>query len=139
MIWGICLIVFALGMVVAALRERNLARRQFAWVQVPGTVMRSGVTMGSGFQPDIEYQYIFDNRVQRSTQVATNTIALAWRGPAARLAEKYPKGSAVNVFVDPAKPENAVLEPGGDYHFLPFIFCIAGIALYAGARIVFGS
>jgi hypothetical protein len=50
MAWGTCLIVFALGMVVAALRERKLARKQFSWPQVSGTVMRSGETMAAVFK-----------------------------------------------------------------------------------------
>ena len=102
MVLGAC--VAACVAVAMSLR----AEAQSRWPQVTGRIMRSRIQLGQSFLPDIEYAFVY-----------------GWPGAARRIANRYPVGSSVIVYVDVADPNNSVLEPGGDPAFLPIVLTVA--------------
>ena len=101
------------------------AEAQNRWPQVTGRIMRSHSQINLHFLPDIEYAFVFQGTAFRCSKVRSFLVQYGWPGPARRIANRYPVGSSVVVYVDVADPNNSVLEPGGDPAFLPIILTIA--------------
>jgi hypothetical protein len=102
---------------------------------VPATVISASVEITNVVSANIEYEYVLSGRRIRGNKV--RTLGVEWGflpGSAHRTVEMYPVGSKILVFVDPDDALNAVIEPGGDRRFLPFMFVFASIVLYAGVR-----
>jgi hypothetical protein len=81
------------------------------WREVPGTILRSEVRFDwEDYRPVVEYQYEVDGVSYRGdTIVVGPLITFNWKGPATRLIERFPVGTAVTVYVDPANPRRASL------------------------------
>jgi hypothetical protein len=101
------------------------AEAQRRWPQVTGRVMRSSIQISRTFLPDIEYAFEFQGTAFRCSKVRSFLVGFGWPGPARRIADTYPVGSSVVVYVDVADPNNSVLEPGGDPAFLPIVLTVA--------------
>ena len=136
MIAGVVAISIAFLLIGISLLAKKRAKAQFAWIQLPATVLSATVGMGRVFIPSVEYEYMHEGRRFRGVQLRTLMVGWGWSGPARRTVEKYKVGAAINVFVDPRDPANAVIEPGGDRNFLPFCFSMAVLALYVGVRFI---
>ena len=119
MVSGVCMA--ACGAVVLSLR----ADAQSRWPQVAGKIMRSRSQVSLSFLPDIEYAFVFQGTAFRCSKVRSFLVRYGWPGPARRIANRYPVGSSVVVYVDVADPNNSVLEPGGDPAFLPIVLTVA--------------
>ena len=119
MVLGAC--VAACVAVVMSLR----AEAQSRWPQVTGRIMRSRIQVGRSFFPDIEYAFVFQGTAFRCSKVRSFLLAYGWPGAARRIANRYPVGSSVVVYVDVGDPNNSVLEPGGDPAFLPVVLTVA--------------
>ena len=119
MVSGACLA--ACVAVVMSLR----AEAQRRWPQVTGRIMCSRIQVGQSFFPDIEYAFVFQGTAFRCSKVRSFLVGYGWPGTARRIANKYPVGSSVAVYVDVADPNNSVLEPGGDPAFLPIVLTVA--------------
>jgi len=101
------------------------AEAQRRWPQVTGRIMRSRIQLGQSFLPDIEYAFVFQGTAFRCSNVRSFLVGSGWPGAARRIANRYPVGSSVVVYVDVADPNNSVLEPGGDPAFLPIVLTVA--------------
>jgi hypothetical protein len=111
------------------------------WREVPGTILRSEVRFDwEDYRPVVEYQYEVDGVSYRGdTIVVGPLITFNWKGPATRLIERFPVGTAVTVYVDPANPRRASLQPGVDRNLPLFlitigIFALIFVALLLGGR-----
>jgi hypothetical protein len=134
-------IIIAIGCLLIALTVA-LARRagvQASWPQIPGVITRSRVTHGPDIDADIEYEYVHRGRKWTSTTVKSNEVSVNWPGPARHMADKYPVGASVTVFVNPGNPMSAVLEPGGDGHFMPFMMTVGAVMILIGALLMLRS
>ena len=108
---------------LAAYASRN-------WTEVSGTVVASGVSPVAGtdkWLAHVEYEYPASGDTRRGS-------VLTFDGPegglrydsqviAARVANSYPVGRKVKVYVDPAAPQRAVLERAG-------AFRLVGLAMF---------
>ena len=101
------------------------AEAQSRWPQVSGRIMRSRIQVGRSFLPDIEYAFVFQGTAFRCSKVRSFLVGYGWPSPARRIANRYPVGTSVVVYVDVADPSNSVLEPGGDPAFLPIVLAVA--------------
>jgi hypothetical protein len=113
------------------------ARASAGWPSVEGRILRSEVTRstdGDGddsYSPEVTYRYVVDGQSYESYTIKFGENAYGNRNTAEAIAARYPDGSRVTVYYDPADPERAVLEPGvsaGSY----IVFSIGAIFLVVG-------
>jgi hypothetical protein len=132
LIGGALVLLGVVGALVGNVVWRR-ARRQVEWEAVDGTVCGARMLIDAQFDlARIEYKYSYRGRAFRNTTVRSPAVAVNWPGPAKRLIEKYPPGSAVTVFVNPKNPAQSVLECGGDPKFLPLVLIVSTVLLLLG-------
>jgi hypothetical protein len=104
---------------------------QTRWREARGTIVKSEVAFDSeDYRPVVEYTYEVDGVAYRGGKIAFGPlIQFNWRGPAARAVARYPVGSVVTVYVDPANPRRASLQPGRDRNFRPFLIITIAFAV----------
>lgn len=132
---GVATIFTSLTMVGIAILVKNRAKKQLAWNRVPAIIIAASVQITNVIAANVEYEYMLEGRKYRSNRI--RTLAIDWgflAGPAQRAVNKYPVGSSIIAFVDPENFQNAVIEPGGDRKFIPFMLVMASIVFYAGVR-----
>jgi hypothetical protein len=121
-------------------------KEQKTWVRSLARIVDSRVVERSRHSsithhPEIRYRYTYNGRDYTSDRVATDDVDYGWRGAAQKVADRYPVGSEVSAFVDPEKPENALLEPGHSWFTIMALFLggliWAGVWLTAWVRAVF--
>ena len=115
-------------------------KAQKTWVRTAATVLESRVAekMRSErikYYAHLRYRYTFNGRNYESGQIGRGDGYYGWRGPAQKVAERYPAGSSVIAFVDAANPENAVLEPGHSWIAIAALFL--GGLVWAGGWLSF--
>lgn len=65
------------------------------------------------FQPEVCYKYMVDGETHFSSRLQAGvTVSYGSSATAYEVANKYPKGSTVEVYYDPNSPSESVLEPG---------------------------
>ena len=119
------------------------ARASEGWPSVDGTVVEARpVSQGSGGKRRdgvaIAYRYTFNEREYSSDRYAVGTPSLPAQSSvhAVQLADGYPAGRTIRVFVDPDDPESAVLAPGGTQKaWLTIAF--GGVLVLAGVYVAF--
>jgi hypothetical protein len=136
------LILAGLGLVfilIAALLNRH-ARRQLSWEQVPGVIEVSSVELlRENFAPSVKYSYEVRGRRYTGQRLRSLQITSSFRGPSERVAEAYPAGKQVTVYVNPLYPTDSVLEPGGDRWMMMFALVFGGFIVLMSAVLYFGT
>lgn len=133
---GICLLIFA-GMLFSLLRLRSRMQAAKKWGKVEGVITVSKVDQPPAHLSDdlndaapiIRYRYHADGQEFESGQIRIGGQPLTTSVLAGRLAARYPVGARVDVYVDPANKQNALLEPGQQ----------ANLAAQLAFTIAFGS
>jgi hypothetical protein len=108
--------LFALGWF-----QRKKVKASAAWPSTTGTVLdvtvRREFQQGSGddpdsyaFYPDVRYVYAVQGRTYNGNGIRFDLRGFASEKSAWQAVVAYPPGQAVQVFYDPRKPEQAVLE-----------------------------
>lgn len=138
LLWiGILLVVMGFTIVCVAICFYRLAQRQRQWMIVPGTIVNSAVRFEIRyFDPVVDYIYEVNGQRYGGWKIRSGMVHANWRGPADRLVSRYPKDAAVDVYVNPKNPQDAVLEPGGDWYFLPLVVFCAGLCSFIGISFV---
>jgi len=101
------------------------------WREVTGTILKSEVQFDwEDYRPVVEYQYEVDGVSYRGdTIVVGPLVQFNWKGPATRVIERFPVGASVTVYVDPANPRRASLQPSVDRNLPLFLITIGIFAL----------
>ncbi|MDA3894799.1 MAG: DUF3592 domain-containing protein [Desulfobacteraceae bacterium] len=136
------IIFIAVGIMIAlfAYSAHKTSVESKTWPTVNGNIIRSeieqhGSTTGEG--PDkktpaheyakIAYQYTIDGQRYESTKISFSSSSENTR----QIVSRYPKGKAIRVYYNPAKPTQAVLVPGNSgINYVPYIF--AGVLILLG-------
>lgn len=135
---GVVPVFVGLVIAVVTMRKYRAAQAQFSWRVVPGEIISSSVHFTwDYYDPVIEFRYTVDGKRLQGTKVRTGAVSTNWRGPAAQLVAKYPPGTAVEVYVNPDNPRDAVLEPGTDPRFVPVMFFLSGLLSFGGFCFIF--
>lgn len=124
-----------------ALHQLLLAVRSKRWPAVQGTVLGSRVDEVTGdeatlLHPIVRYRYTVNGQNYTGTRIRIGgPIPVSWPGPAVRLVSRYPAGHICQVYLNPADPSSACLEPGVHWQLLllPLIgstFLGLGIGLF---------
>lgn len=110
---GAIALLSGLGTLVSAIRSRR-------WPQVPGVVTKSKAVSvirkqnrAPMWAPEVHYQYTVNKTKLTGTLIRFGMEGLqAGREFAATYNDRYPVGKVVQVFYQPNRAGNAVLEPG---------------------------
>ena len=133
---GICLLIFS-GTLFSLLRLRSRMQAARSWDKVEGIITVSKVEQPPAHVSDdlndatpiIRYRYRAGGQEFESGQIRIGGQPLTTRVLAARLVARYPVAARVDVYIDPADPQNALLEPGQQ----------ANLAAQLAFTIAFGS
>ena len=122
--------------------ERAMITRH--WVPVEATVLASGIKESQfspndsvKWQADVEYRYRFAGGVYHGRKVRRIEGPSPHRAKVEEVAAAYPAGREVVCFVNPARPEEAVLEHSSKAAFYtlwwPLLFAVGGAGMVAAA------
>jgi Protein of unknown function (DUF3592) len=122
--------------------ERAMITR--GWREVRGTVLASEVRMSkfsendpNRYQAAVEYRYTFEGKVYHGTKVRRIEGPSAHRDKAEAAVARYGPGAEVPCWVNPAQPEEAVLEHGTKAAFYtlwwPLLFAAGGAGMVRAA------
>ncbi len=111
-------------------------KTQKTWVRIAAKVLESRVderrrNSHITYYAHLRYRYTFNGRDYESGQIEGSNVSYGGRGSAQKVADRYPAGAGVIAFVDPANPENALLEPGYSWVTIAALFLIG--LIWAGA------
>ena len=133
--WGVVAMLLATGvlaggfLIIKSILDGRTSKASLQWPSVPGTVVFSqwvnyntpGDTPSSA--PEVRYSYVVNGQTWQSSTVKFGGVGRQ------KILDKYPKGNPVQVFFDPQRPSNAVLETGGSTQVIlfagvgTFVFC----------------
>jgi hypothetical protein len=135
------LLLAAAGLLALAFAGVRLLRNNAAaaWPTAPGMITASGIETVAvpgrqiRYVPAVAIAYTYDVAGQTFTGAAVGrdtTPVAEGTAEAARLLATYPVGAPVTVFVNPANPAEAFLEPAApDGLFRPGLLLLAGAAV----------
>jgi len=111
---------------------QSLAAR--SWQETTCTVLSSGVGEHSGdsttYSVDVDYTYSFDGQTFQAHRYGFLGGSSSGRSGKEEIVARYPPGARVPCWVDPAHPEQAVLnrDPSAEWLFglIPLLFVIIG-------------
>lgn len=135
------LIFFGMGVAFTWLvaREALAGLRTWTWKPTDCRILTSQVTdtdpqgkSKGNFYFRVSYQYTFDGRTFVSDKDRRNAASFSDYADAARLVEQYPEGSGALCYVNPAKPEDAVLKRGSLWAPLFILFPLIFVTIGAG-------
>jgi hypothetical protein len=135
--FGAVIALFAL----ALQRQASLARK---WPVVSGTIRTSGLErfVGAPSEPSERAQVMFQSKVTfayrfHDVDYVSEAASLGGKFTSTssvlvqRLARKYPEGAKVKVYVNPANPSEATLEPRAGFVWILWLLVLAfGVAAY---------
>ena len=115
---GVCLLIFG-ALLFNLFRTRAGIEAAGGWSRVEGVITASQVDAPpSHFSDDlndatpiIRYRYRAGGQDHESDKISVGGVPLTTRVLAGRMVARYPLGARVDVYVDPADPANALLDP----------------------------
>ena len=110
------------------------------WREVSGVITKSEVEFcGEDYRPVVEYTYEVDGVTYKGDTIAKGLVTFNWKGPAARMIEKFPVGATVPVFVDPKNPRQSALHSHFDKNLPIFLICSLGFLVLFILVLAFGK
>ncbi len=140
-VFGLLFGSFGLFIAFHAARDGLAERATRQWQPTPCTIEKTGIVDdGDGYQLQLAYQYAYLERAYAGTR-RTLKGGLNFDDVATgqRLLSRYRAGATATCYVNPAAPEQAVLERGGSWLAVigPVLFCsvfvLVGYGLVVGA------
>jgi len=126
----------AVWLIVSAFADAERTRESAAWPAVPGTVTASKVDSFTSegrrtYIPSIAYSYQYEGRSLEGREVRIGGM-ITTEEIAGQIVRSHPVGAEVPVFVDPADPSRAVLQPAlpGTFLMRPFFAIGGGLVLF---------
>ncbi|MDD5393582.1 MAG: DUF3592 domain-containing protein [Thiothrix sp.] len=129
-----------LGVLFIFLAKRNAKRAEesLTWPSVRGTITSSMLASFDSddspttYQPKVEYEYTVANQPYTGKRIAFGVAGSGNEAAARKVVVQYAIGSAVEVFYNPAKPSDAVLERSAAasnkvFWIMGGVFTVAGL------------
>jgi hypothetical protein len=136
-----------IGGIAAGIYFMRRAVAATKWTKIRGRVISSevkristtddlqdGDTIHSvSYRPEVSYEYAVDGKTYQSHQIAILVSTSSNEGIARAVVDKYPAGKEIDIYYNPDKPKDAVLEqssPGSGWFFIGigiFFIIIGGI------------
>ncbi len=132
------IVLLVIGVVALILFGRNvmLGRRSQNWPTAPGTVEYTGMetyqstdedgSTSTTYDATIQYSYTVGGQAYQGNRRTFTNVRTGSRRRVEQILARYPQGSAVSVYYDPANPQESVLETGVNT-FAYVVMVIAGI------------
>jgi hypothetical protein len=142
----IILVLAVLGLLLFFIYFRNLARARASegWPAVQGTITESWVdesitteddgSVSSRYTPRVRYRYSVMGKEFQGERIAFGPGISGNRSSAEKVLARYPKGSAVLVYYNQEKPDDAVLERSISKSLLLVGALFLAIAIYLYIR-----
>jgi len=139
---GFCVFMVA-NLLYAIWRGRNQVAAGKTWARTPGEVIESKVDAAgshtsdddSDCTPVVRYRYTVNGKSYESDRIVFGGQPDTTKLLAEKLVAKYPPGAKVEVFYDPRRPKNAVLESksgiGPGFYWMLIVFGAVGTVLVA--------
>jgi hypothetical protein len=113
---GVFFVAFSTVVAYYLVRGFRLGRASVSWEKVKGVVTNSEIRKrdldgGISYYPKIIYQYRIDDRDYEGSDWSHSAIN-GREEEAEEILSRYEVGDEVDVYYNPLKPEQAVLEPG---------------------------
>ncbi|UCF90978.1 MAG: DUF3592 domain-containing protein [Desulfobacterales bacterium] len=139
-------IVSGIGGLMYGARTRRLQQQSLSWFPVSGEILTANLEKETHrshagslpstittYMPRVEYTYDYQGKTYRSRRIIVASINWPLQEAEEALA-RYPVGSTPTVWVNPNRPQLAVLEPGlvGKTTKYLVIFIIGAVFLCAG-------
>ena len=136
---GITFFILGVALILLAKHNAKRAAASLTWSAVQGTVTSSLLTSFTtddnasvNYQAKVEYNYTVAGKSYQGKRIAFGAAASNNQQAEEALVRKYAVGTTVEVFYDPAKPSDAVLErkPAATnkvFWILGGIFSVVGI------------
>ena len=106
--------IFSLWAFISSVRDAISASGAATWPVVDGVIVSSQVQpacKGRAFYlPFVSYRYVVENQTYIGRRIAFGAHVCGTESNAARIADTYYEGKAVQVHFDPASPEESVLD-----------------------------
>jgi hypothetical protein len=146
MILGLVLAGVGLIAVVFGILQLRTAKASAGWPAVKGKIVLAGVETSSStdedgstsrrYSPRVEYAYTVSGRKYTSHQAAVGSRRTYGSRSAAEAKLAYRSGQQVDVYYNPQKPSQAVLEPGAaggawGTVIIGIVFAVAGVVVIA--------
>lgn len=111
---GILALVSAILIAIGWFNHRR-AQAALAWPMAPGQVLASGIGQENGengvtYFPQVSYAYNVNGQTFQNQRIVFGGGQTGNPAPAEKMAARYPAGSSVSVYFNPANPQDAVLE-----------------------------
>jgi len=118
-IFGLVFLLLGIVFLIVGLVATKRAQTAQSWPSIPGTVSRTDVVKHEDsdsdgltsvtYEPVVEYSYSVMGQPFTGKRIAFGTNRYNFK-KAEEIVSRYPAGSRVNVFYNPEKPKDAVLE-----------------------------
>jgi hypothetical protein len=107
-------VIAGLACIAVGLNALRVGLRSRSWLPTPGKILTSrvGPAPEESFRASVTYRYSFGGAEFESSRIRPLESYASFRGPAQRVVDRYQPTQQVIVFVNPARPEEAFLEPG---------------------------
>jgi len=144
MIWGLFGLFLAGAIFIAvAIRNGRGAKASLAWPITQGRITSSrldeyssvGESDGNSYVPKVEYEYSVAGQTYRGKRIVFGSAGSGNKAREQAVVERYKVGTPVEVFYDPARPADAVLERRAASSTV--IFWLIGVTFIAGS-LLFG-
>jgi hypothetical protein len=141
-------VVGAIGviLIVSSALQLRFSRATTHWPSVAGKVVRAGIrpleTIREKkqkvvlFVPDVAYSYTVNGREHIAATIRPDLQGEPTTFSAERLLERYPLGTNVAVYYNPANPADAVLEPGRNPQTTSLLACGIVLTIVSGVMIL---
>lgn len=111
------------------------------WPTAPGKIIRSNMTVKSGYVANIFFEYHVNGKLYRSNRVVLGETAgseFTWgKVKAEKYLSAYPLGKEVQVLYNPDRPEEAYLERGAGYSTGTFGVVVGSLLLGVSLLMVY--
>ena len=130
--------VVGLGLVYWGWGVLQNARSSASWPSVSGQITSSSVSHSTdsegadSYTPSVGYRYVVNDLQYSGSRIKFGETSYNKESEAAAVVARYPAGTTIPIYYDPAGPDTAVLEPGvtsGSYLFLAIGACFIILAL----------
>jgi hypothetical protein len=136
-------LLIGLGTLAGGVLMARKAGESLSWPKASGQILTSGVinayTTGNIriFALAVEYKYAVGDRIYTGNRINDGQFTSSDWQELQKIADRYLPKKTVVVYYDPARPENALLEPGySSTAWIPFL--IGGVFTLVGAGLGLG-
>lgn len=134
---GLIALLVALPFLIMSVRNLLLSKASKDWPKVNG-IIKEIKDFGAEVKFKLVYEYVVEKNSYKSSRIIFSTSSTYHRYNAREFEKKYAIDQVVNVYYNPLKPKQAVLEPGRNDGSLAGVIMF-GILMLLGGLAIFNQ